>query len=306
MNDGPDSHRSTDSDMQLRADDPDTNVGEAPQDEAVIPLWNYPATYTLIAINLIVYAVMFRFGPVPELIHQHAWTSVLTAPFDWDTLRKFGGSETQLVLQGQWWRLITSNFVHVTVLHIAINLWCLWNLGLFGEPLLGKQGLIAVYVLTGVSGMLLSLSLSLFHWEDGLVAGASGAVFGLAGILIVLLSNRGLKAPWDELRALRRMVIFFSAVNLVSGLIPNLLNSAPAGLLQYLHLKAESIPRIDNMAHLGGFLSGILLGLALFPALTQGRPRYLQRQRITFGLASLLLCLVAYALLSAYKAKLHG
>ena len=60
-------------------------------------------------------------------------------------------------LAHQWWRLLTATFVHVGLLHIATNMWCLWNLGLLGEPLLGPVGLIAVYLITGIAGNLLSL-----------------------------------------------------------------------------------------------------------------------------------------------------
>jgi rhomboid protease GluP len=194
--------------VEASIDGPAPVSTETERAERAIPLWNYPATYTLMAINLVVFAVMFRFGPVPGMVHQHAWSGILTAPFDVDVLVRFGGSATSLVQQGQWWRLITSTFVHVTILHIALNMWCLWNLGLFGEPLLGKQGLVYVYLLTGTSGMMLSFAWGLLTRQDGLVAGASGAVFGIAGILIVLLSNRKLNLPWNELRGLRRQVIW--------------------------------------------------------------------------------------------------
>jgi rhomboid protease GluP len=274
----------------------DEVAAAAAKHEKPMSLWAYPATYTLMAINLVVFAVMFRYGPVPSMVRHHEWSGVLTAPFDIDVLRSFGGTSMDLVQHGQWWRLVTGTFVHVTILHIVLNMWCLWNLGLFGEPLLGKQGLVWVYVLTGTAGMMLSLTWSMWSREDGLVAGASGAVFGIAGILIVLLSNRGLKVPWEELRGLRRQVIFFAAANLAIGMAPNLLAMASATQLQRVHLDPANLPRIDNSAHLGGFLSGLALGLPLFPRMTSGRASYRRRQRITFAVAALLLCLVGYAL----------
>jgi rhomboid protease GluP len=256
-------------------------------------LWNYPATYTLMGINIAVYAVMFGFGPVPAMLHAHQWMGILTASFDVDTLVRFGATASELVQQGQWWRLVTGAFVHVTLLHILLNMWCLWNLGLFGEPLLGKRGLVAVYVLTGTAGMLLSYTWSVVTVEPGLVAGASGAVFGIAGILIVLLSNRKLAVPWEELRALRRQVILFAAVNLFLGMIPNVLSMGTAA---QLHFDPANLPRIDNSAHLGGFLSGIALGLPLFPKMLSGKSSYRHRQGITYTIATLMLCLFAYAL----------
>jgi len=261
-----------------------------------VPLWRYPATYLLMGINIAVFAVMFPFGPVMGLIHQHAWGNILTAPFDVDTLVRFGATASPLIQAGQWWRLVTGAFVHVTILHIALNMWCLWNLGLFGEPLLGKRGLIAVYLLTGTTGMMFSYAWGIASGQLVLVVGASGAVFGIAGILIVLLSNRRLQVPWEELKSLRRQVIFFAVANLVIGMTPNMLGMASPGQLKLVHLDLNMLPRIDNTAHVGGFLSGLALGLPLFPRMTSGRASYRARQRATFVLATLLLCLFGYAL----------
>ncbi len=256
----------------------------------------YPATYLLVGINLLVFAAMFRFSPAVNMIRHHAGLGVLTAQFDIDTLMRFGASDSVAVLNGQWWRLITSIFVHVTILHIAVNMWCLWNLGLFGEPLLGKQGLVAVYVLTGWAGMMLSLAWSVFTRQDALVAGASGAVFGVAGILIVLLSNRKLSLPWKELRSLRRSVIWFAVLNLAIGIIPNLLPESSGQQLARLHIDTSMLPRVDNSAHLGGFVCGLALGFPLFPRMTSGRQSYRARQRLVFVLAAFVLCLIGYGL----------
>jgi rhomboid protease GluP len=270
-----------------------------PAREKPVSLLGYPATYLLIAINLVVYALMFRSGPVLAMAQSGHWSGILTAPFDVDTLVRFGGTASPLIQQGQWWRLITGTFVHVTILHIVLNMWCLWNLGLFGEPLLGRQGLVAVYLLTGTAGMMLSFAWSVFTGQDGLVAGASGSVFGIAGILIVLLSNRKLSLPWEELRGLRRQVIFFAVANLAIGMAPNLLGMASSNQLARVHLDSANLPRIDNTAHLGGFLSGLALGLPLLPKMTTGRASYRARQRVTFAVAALVLCLVGYALAKA-------
>jgi rhomboid protease GluP len=273
----------------------DGAAGSTPSEnsEKSTSLWSYPATYALMGVNIAVYLVMFRSGPIPALAHSHQWMSLLTASFDIDTLTRFGATSSEAVQHGQWWRLVTGTFVHVTLLHILLNMWCLWNLGLFGEPLLGKRGLIAVYLLTGTAGMLLSYTWSVVNVEPGLVAGASGAVFGVAGILIVLLSNRKLSVPWEELRKLRRQVILFAAVNLVLGLVPNVLSMGSAALL---HFDPANLPRIDNSAHLGGFLSGLALGVPLFPKMLSGKASYRHRQGITYTFAALALCLFAYAL----------
>ena len=63
---------------------------------------------------------------------------------------------------GEWWRIVTAMFVHVGILHLATNMWCLWNLGLLAEPLMGSFGVMAVYILTGAAGNLLSTFVNWF------------------------------------------------------------------------------------------------------------------------------------------------
>ncbi len=239
---------------------------------------------------------MSIFGPLPLLVRQHAFGSMLTAPFSTAAILFFGGSAPDSILgQGQWWRLVTANFVHVTPLHLLLNMWCLWNLGLFGEPLLGGAGLAAVYLLTGVAGMLQSLAFGVFTGQWSLTAGASGAIFGIAGILIVLLSNRRLAMPWADLRSLRQQVIFFAVANLVIGMAPGWLPALSPQHLRLMHLDPGTLPRIDNSAHVGGFLGGLALGLPLFPRMTSGRSSYRARQVLVFATAALALCLLCYA-----------
>ncbi|MDE1155460.1 MAG: rhomboid family intramembrane serine protease [Acidobacteriaceae bacterium] len=260
--------------------------------------WSYPATYGLVLVNVLVFAVMFRFGPMADALRQHAWGEVLTAQFDGDTLVRFGGCDSIRVLQGEWWRLLTACFVHGTVLHVVLNMWCLWNLGLFGERLLGRYGLVAVYMLTGVAGNLLSLACSLFIRTNLLVVGASGAIFGITGVLIVLLSNRGLVRnglQWKDIRGLRSQVVLFAVANLVLGAAPNMIPMFSDSTLRVLHVNPAVVPHIDNTAHLGGFFSGLLLAWPLFSRMTVGKAQYRTRQRVVFTCAALLLAMVSYA-----------
>ena len=299
----------------------DHSTASGVEDTSAPSILGYPATYFLIGVNVAVYAVMFRFGPLPGILREHAFRSVwltspaglrasglllariFTEPFSERVLTYFGSCTPDRILAfGEWWRVGSSMFVHVTLLHLMLNMWCLWNLGLFGEPLLGKPGLIAVYLLTGAAGMLQSLILSAVSGQLHIaVAGASGAVFGLAGILIVLLSNRRLSAPWEELRSLRLQVVFFALANLQLGLLPRLY----PGLLRVLPFRVEDLPRIDNGAHLGGFLCGLALGFPLFPRMTSGRSSYRARQAMVFGSAALVLVLVGYAI-AAFARGVRG
>jgi rhomboid protease GluP len=240
-----------------------------------------PATYALTAINIAVYVLMVLSGVSP------------TAPTG-DQLVHWGANVGLFVLADhQWWRLVTSTFVHSGIIHIATNMWCLYNLGLLGEPLLGAFGVVAAYLLTGVVGNLLSVALhpgavSGGHVLDyGVISvGASGAVFGLAGVLIPLLGSKLLPVDRTEVARLRRSVIYFAVLNFVIGF------GADA---------FKSPIRIDNMAHLGGFLSGMLLGVLLVPKLGVDRQLWIRRQWLAFGSVLLLVLLGAHFVANLWR-----
>jgi rhomboid protease GluP len=207
-----------------------------------------------------------------------------------DQLMHWGANNAGSVLiNGEWWRIVTAMFVHVGILHLATNMWCLWNLGLLAEPLMGSLGVLAVYILTGAAGNLLSVDVNwLFPIRDGGIyfpagAGASGAVFGIAGALIVLLKSNRLPLPPLELKKLRRSVIYFAALNLVLGL-------SISGGNMFLH----SGLNIDNMAHLGGFACGLLFAAPMVPRLGSPRRVFHTRLRVAVGIVVGLLVLFAF------------
>jgi rhomboid protease GluP len=228
-----------------------------------------PATYTLVGINCAVYLALVLRGVSA------------TNPTVFDLVRwgaNFGG----YVLAGQWWRRLTAAFVHVGILHLATNMWCLWNLGLLGEPLLGPAGVVAVYVLTGIAGNLLSVAVH----PQIVGAGASGAVFGIAGVLILLLKARLLPVAPEEVRRLRRSVIYFALLNFVIG-----------GTTMVLRTSIQ----IDNMAHLGGFLCGLALGAPLVPRIGAARSQYAFRSWAAYGSMSVLLLVFAFGIASFWR-----
>jgi rhomboid protease GluP len=214
-------------------------------------------------------------------------------------LMHWGADNTGSVLvQGQWWRIVTAMFVHVGILHLVTNMWCLWNLGLLAEPLLGSMGVLAVYILTGAAGNLLSTCVNWFwipNYRDWIKyhdlaafpagAGASGAVFGIAGALIVLLKSNRLPVPPVELKKLRRSVIYFAALNLVLGL------SISIGTMV-----AHYGISIDNMAHLGGFSCGLLFAAPLVPRFGSPRPLFQERLRIAVAMVVGILVLFGFYL----------
>ena len=238
--------------------------------------WAYaPATYVLVGINCAVYLGM---------IFSHVSLFKPTV----GQLLLWGANQPSAVLaDGQWLRIVTAMFVHVGIIHLATNMWCLWNLGLLGEPLIGPFGVLAAYVLSGAAGNLLSIGVNMFYYHsyDVVGAGASGAVFGLAGVLIVLLKSPRLPIPPEELKGLRRYVIYFAAINFVIGF----------GSGQF-----DLGVNIDNMAHLGGFLGGILFALPLVPLLGSPRRLFLLRRRLAVGLVSGVLVFSAYYLSAVF------
>jgi rhomboid protease GluP len=253
------------------------------------PSWlSAPATYLLVGINCAVFIAMAFRGVnmlQPTIDQLLAWQA---------------DNAGAVLLDGQWWRIVTAMFVHVGIIHLATNMWCLWNLGLLAEPLMGSFGVFAVYVLTGAAGNLLSTFVNWIWYRDTITpgsvlfgpvgAGASGAVFGIAGTLILLLKSKRLPVPPQELSRLRRSVIYFAAINLVIGF------SVSAG--SYF---AHAGFGVDNMAHLGGVTCGLLFALPMVPRVGSPRDQFEFRLRLSVGLIVGLLVLFGF-----YLAQLPG
>ena len=239
-----------------------------------------PGTYILVGINCAVYLLMDLTGVSPIMPHTE------------DLYRWGANNAGAVLLNGEWWRIITAMFVHGGILHIALNMWCLWNLALLAEPLMGTFGVIAAYLLTGAAGNLLSTFWNFLHpiREGGAIVfpvgvGASGAVFGIAGALIVLLKTTRLPVPHLELKKLRRSVIYFAVINLVFGLSINV------GTAHY----GAGIA-VDNFAHLGGCASGLLLAVPMVPRIGSPRESFLFRRRVAVGMLTGILVLFGYYL----------
>ena len=236
-----------------------------------------PATYLLVGINCAVFVVMVLKG-------SGIWMPTL------DQLMTFGADQPyNILVDGQWWRIVAAMFVHVGIIHLATNMWCLWNLGLLAEPLMGSFGLFAAYILTGAAGNLLSTCWNWYHpirdpsgalfYQAG--AGASGAVFGIAGVLILLLKSKRLPVPPHELWRLRRSVIYFAAINLVIGFSVNF-GAGFTGI------------EVDNRAHIGGFLCGLLFALPMVPRIGSPRGEFQVRLRLAVAMVVLILVLFAF------------
>lgn len=235
------------------------------------PGWAFaPATYVLVGINCAVFLAMLLTG-------GSFWSPTIRKLVDWGA-----NNGTLVLVYHQWWRLVTAMFVHAGIIHIAANMWCLWNLGLLAEPLMGPMGVVACYLLTGFAGNVLSVAMhpGVPGGPAGEVGiGASGAVFGIAGALILLLNSPILPIPRAELKRLRKSVIYFSVINLAIGL--------------YTAVGPSPI-KIDNMAHLGGFLSGLLLGALMIPRIGAPKLRFERRRLWSVAGMAFGLLLVTY------------
>src|SRR5215471_5930020 len=144
-----------------------------------------PFTVAIVSLNVLVFAGMLITG------------ASLMEPNN-QQLLKWGADFGPLSLDGQPWRILTSNYVHVGILHIFFNMWCLWNLGRMSERIFGGLTYLLIYTTCGIAGSLISL------WAHPITvgAGASGAIFGLAGALITALYLGKLPYPGRALRGM--------------------------------------------------------------------------------------------------------
>ena len=154
-----------------------------------------------------------------------------------EQLLLWGANWGPLSLGTQPWRMITSNYVHIGIIHILFNMWCLWNLGRLAEGVLGRLNYVVLYTFCGLAGSLASL-----WWHPLTVgAGASGAIFGLAGAAIAVFYLGHLPIAKEAISGTMRSLLTFVGYNLFFGLTPG----------------------IDNSAHIGGLVAGLAMGAAL-------------------------------------------
>jgi membrane associated rhomboid family serine protease/Flp pilus assembly protein TadD len=155
--------------------------------------------------------------------------------FNGEVMVRFGANYGPFTLSGQWWRLLTYMFLHGGLMHIAFNMWCLWDLGALCESLYGRWTFAAMYLITGIAAGLGSVG-----WNPGtLSVGASGAIFGLAGALIASFYLGEFSVPKIAIQGTLRSLLFFVGFNVLFGTLS---------------------PGIDNAAHAGGLISGLILG----------------------------------------------
>ncbi|MEP7371398.1 MAG: rhomboid family intramembrane serine protease [Nitrosospira sp.] len=183
-----------------------------------------PVTKLLVGINLLVFVAMLASG-------AGLWHSSNSVQLAWGA--NFGPA-TQ---DGEWWRLGSAMFLHFGAIHLTLNLWALWDGGQLVERMYGHARFTGIYFISGLAGNLLSL---VAHRGLAVSGGASGAIFGLYGALLIFLWRERHNLHPQEFRWFFWGAAGFAAATLILGFL---------------------ITGIDNAAHIGGFLAGILSGI---------------------------------------------
>jgi len=207
----------------------------------------YFITPILISINILVFIAMCLAG-------ANVWQP------DSQILVSWGANFRPVTLNNGWWRLITCCFLHVGILHLLLNMYALMCIGLLLEPLLGARRFLLAYVLTGITGSLMSL-----YWHDFMVsAGASGAIFGMYGVFLAMLTTNLIERT--ARRSFLASTLIFVGYNLMNGIEGN----------------------IDNAAHIGGLLGGLFMGYLFYPVLKNPQEKTI-RNSVSIGAALLVL-----------------
>lgn len=210
-------------------------------------VWAMP---TVMAACVVVWGASVAFGmnpfqPAPEELFQ------------------WGANSASAVQKGQWWRLVSAMFLHGGVIHLALNMFALWEAGLLVSRLFGNRGFLLIYFGAGIAGSAFSLH---YAAQTNVSVGASGAVFGVAGALLAtVIQHRG-KFPVTRSKQLMTSMGIFIVYSLLNGF-------AKQG--------------IDNAAHIGGLIAGVLLGWLLVEKIDDVTPR---SKRLSHAMAAAALC----------------
>ena len=182
----------------------------------------------LIVTPAILAVIIGIFGVMVAVSGRFAFPSPL--------LVRWGAQFGPAIADGEWWRLASAMWLHAHPLHLGLNALFLWRFGGYVERLLGPVVFLIVYVLAGIVASAVSLQFQ----ANGLSVGASGALFGLVGVLLmVAMTSRGRGSLGEMLAELRPNLVSIVVTNLILGWL---------------------VPGVDNAARIGGLAGGLVLG----------------------------------------------
>lgn len=213
---------------------------------AFTPKPSYLATPLLILGNIAIYIIITIMMIAKIMVLQMlAQQGTNAGPLNMEEIYlTFGFSNRAQVLNGEVWRLLSNTFLHFSIMHIAGNMIVLIYIGSLIEVKLGKWNYIFIYLFAGICASITSV---MWH-DEGVMAGASGAIFGLFGVLLALLST-----PFYERNA-RRALLISTGIFVVYSILP--------------------IGRhVDHAAHFGGLTAGYLFGLMAYFGLKKDRQK---------------------------------
>jgi rhomboid protease GluP len=198
-----------------------------------------------------------------------------------DIVLAFGAKARELTAAGQLWRIITPIFVHGGLWHLGVNMYSLYALGFAVEKFFGSRRMLVIYLLSGICGVATSQAFSAHP-----SVGASGAIFGLLGAMVAFLyMHRRLfgQTGWRQFGSL----VLVAVLNLLMGLMPG----------------------VDNLAHVGGLVGGLVLTVTLGPHLEtfwvgQERVQLVDRRgwkQVRWGLLLAGILILALAVLTAFS-----
>jgi rhomboid protease GluP len=217
------------------------------------PIKGYFITPLLVNINILVFILMVISGVNFFLP-------------DSESMIRWGANFRPVTLAGEFWRLITCCFLHIGIFHLLMNMYALIYIGVLLEPHLGRTRFLACYLLSGLTASIASL-----WWHDFTIsAGASGAIFGLYGVFLAMLTTDLIEK--SSRKALMLSVGIFVGYNIINGFKPN--------------------SGIDNAAHLGGLLGGLIIGYAIIPGLKKRVENKLKYA--TVGLLSIVILVFSF------------
>lgn len=224
-------------------------------------------TYGLIFINVCMY--------IATAIYGGNWFE-----FDTKTLNSLGANFGPHTINGQYWRYFTSIFLHGSLVHMAINMQSLWYLGTQVERLYGTKHFLVLYVLCGLLGSAFSNLID----PTVVSVGASGAIFGIAAAYLVLLVKPSINIPKSLSSDLLYSAGFFLVYNLFYGFTKS---------------------GIDNGAHLGGAIGGLVFGYIMSRPIANESKENEAKHLFTTSIFSTFLFLTSSYLIISQAPKLH-